>query len=126
VSRLSRQCGILNISLPYRPARPVKRIALIFFFTFYFTLLYASKIIYFRLLLDYGAVVNFIFVCMCLIALCCVCVCVCVCVAVPQYCIMRRGKKLSVNINVTTKLNRDARRGYTLCNRKLLFHILVR
>jgi hypothetical protein len=31
VSRLSRQCGILNISQPYRPARPVTGIALLFF-----------------------------------------------------------------------------------------------
>jgi hypothetical protein len=30
VSRLSRQCGILNISQPYRPARPVTRLALPF------------------------------------------------------------------------------------------------
>jgi hypothetical protein len=33
VSRLSRQCGILNISQTYRPPRPVKGIAL-FLFTF--------------------------------------------------------------------------------------------
>jgi hypothetical protein len=30
VSQLSRQCGILNISQPYRPARPVMGIALLY------------------------------------------------------------------------------------------------
>jgi hypothetical protein len=39
VSRLSRQCGILNISQPYRPPRPVTGITLLFFF-FFFTLIY--------------------------------------------------------------------------------------
>jgi hypothetical protein len=31
VSRLSRQCGILNISRPYRPPRPVTGIALLYY-----------------------------------------------------------------------------------------------
>jgi hypothetical protein len=35
VSRLSRQCGILNILQPYRPPWPVTGIALLFYFTFY-------------------------------------------------------------------------------------------
>jgi hypothetical protein len=33
VSRLSRQCGVLNISQPYRPPKPGKAIALFYFFT---------------------------------------------------------------------------------------------
>jgi hypothetical protein len=36
VSRLSRQCGILNISQPYRPPQPVTGIALLFFFFYFF------------------------------------------------------------------------------------------
>jgi hypothetical protein len=36
VSRLSRQCKILNISQPYRPLRYVTGIAILFFFYFYF------------------------------------------------------------------------------------------
>jgi hypothetical protein len=31
VSRLSKQCGTLNISQPYRPPRPVTGIALLYF-----------------------------------------------------------------------------------------------
>jgi hypothetical protein len=31
----SHQCGVLNISQPYRPTRPVTGIALLFFFAFY-------------------------------------------------------------------------------------------
>jgi hypothetical protein len=33
VSQLSRQCGILNISQPHSPPRPVTGIALLFYFT---------------------------------------------------------------------------------------------
>jgi hypothetical protein len=37
VSRLSRQCGIFNISQPYRPPQPAKGIALLFAFFFLFS-----------------------------------------------------------------------------------------
>jgi hypothetical protein len=36
MSRLSGQCGILNISQPYRPPRSVTGIALLFFFFTFF------------------------------------------------------------------------------------------
>jgi hypothetical protein len=35
VSRLSRQCGILNISQTYRPPRSVTRITLLFFYLYF-------------------------------------------------------------------------------------------
>jgi hypothetical protein len=38
VSRLSKQCGILNISQPYRPSRSLTGIALLYFTFLYFDL----------------------------------------------------------------------------------------
>jgi hypothetical protein len=43
VSRLSRQCGILNISQLYRPPQPVT--ALLFFFFYFFTFFYFISLI---------------------------------------------------------------------------------
>jgi hypothetical protein len=39
VSRLSKQCGILNISQPYRLSRPVTEIALLLLFLLYFLII---------------------------------------------------------------------------------------
>jgi hypothetical protein len=44
VSRLSRQCGILNISQPYRPPRPVTAITWIFFFTLYLRIIQTQTV----------------------------------------------------------------------------------
>jgi hypothetical protein len=43
VSRLSRQCGILNISQPYRPPRPIT--GELYFTLLYFTSLYIFQIV---------------------------------------------------------------------------------
>jgi hypothetical protein len=43
VSRPSRQCGILNISQPYRPPRPVTGIALLFFTCFFHYSIYDKE-----------------------------------------------------------------------------------
>jgi hypothetical protein len=40
VSRLSRRCGILNISQTYRPPRPDKVLPLIFFFTYFYAVIF--------------------------------------------------------------------------------------
>jgi hypothetical protein len=85
--RSSRQCGILNISQPYRPPMPVTGIALLFLlyillFVFLIKLAAADVCV---CVCVYGVCANclqdlysYAYVCMCV----CVCVCVCVCACV--------------------------------------------
>jgi hypothetical protein len=59
MSRLSRQCGILHISQPHRPPRPVKGIAFYFFFYFLLTLLCVRTIVFGKLMTQKRALITF-------------------------------------------------------------------